>query len=159
MLKKKMPTEKELKYFKGNPGNRKKPVYKYAYDEKYGCPRRVLNGYTDIQEFIQMSADDVDFSAIGKMLVDTKKNVVDHFTTKDGKVLDLTGQPRNIHEYAAMHNKLTESYNALPDDIRGLFGSFDSFRAAYINGSMKNVLTTYVESKKVNPEMVEGDVK
>lgn len=139
MLKTKLPSKP--KWFTCPAGNRKKPVYKYEYDEKYGCPRRVLNGYTDLHEYIQASADDVDFKSIGKMLVDNRNNVVSHFVSKDGEVFDQTGLPRNIHEVNALHNKMKASFDGLDPEIKKIFNDdFEVFRSAYKKGNLAAML-------------------
>lgn len=97
-------------------GKKDRPIYKYVYSDKYGCPRRVLNGYINQHDFIQESKDSVDFKSLGKMLVDTKANIVDHFVDKDGQVIDITGQPRDIHEASKLMNDLHESYDKLPSE-------------------------------------------
>lgn len=147
MLNQKMPSK--ILELKCNAGDRKKPVYKYVYDEKYGCPRRVHNGDINIQDIIQQSADDVDFKSIGKMLVDNRDNVLSHFDATGERVIDTTLMPRNIHEYEALHNKMKASFEGLPADVKALFGNdFDSFRTAYLNGTMQTTFKTYADSKK-----------
>ena len=151
MLETKLP--KKPKWFRCPAGDRKKPVYKYVYDEKYGCPRRVLNGYSDWFDYIQASADDVDFKSIGKMLVDNRNNVVSHFISKDGEVFDATGLPRNIHEVNALHNKMMDSFNNLDPEIKVLFNNdFEVFRKAYKHGNLAAMLQpkteTVVEKKE-----------
>lgn len=158
MLIQKMPAKTKL--YSVNSGTRKKAVYKYAYDEAYGCPRRVLNGYTDFQDYIQASADDVDFNAIGKMLVDTTQNVVGHFKV-EGKTFDMTGVPRNIHEFDALHNKIKAEFDGFPVDIKNLFGNkVEDFKRAYLNGSIGSIMDAYYKSK-IGPaktvEQKEGD--
>lgn len=138
---------KEVKTYGCNPGNKKRPLYKYVYDEKYGCPRRVLNGYMDVQDFIQQSVDDVDFKAIGKMLVDNRDNVISHFEGDD-RIIDTTLQPRNVHEFQALHNKMKASFEGLPDDIKALFGNdFQTFAKAYQSGTMKQTFDTYAAAQ------------
>ena len=158
MLKQKMPSDKEVKRFSCPAGDRKKPVYKYVFDENYGCPRRVLNGYTDLQDFIQQSADDVDFASIGKMLVDTKNNVLSHFVSKDGEVVDVTGLPRNIHEVNALHNKMKASFDSLPQDVKVMFNNdFDTFRKAYNKGNLAQILSA--SEKKVEKVTTESETE
>lgn len=141
MLKHKMPNEKDIHNIPSPSGDRKKPVYKYVYDEKYGCPRRVLNGYVDFQDSIEEFKDDIDFSAIGKMLVDNRNNVISHFVSKDGEVVDVTGLPRNIHEINALHNKMKASFDGLDPEIRKIFNDdFDVFRSAYKKGNLAAML-------------------
>ena len=138
-------------------GSRKKTVYKYVYDERYGCPRRVANGEIDVHEMIQAYSDDVDFKAIGKMLVDTRDNVKSHFTDINGEVIDVTGQPRNIHEYEALHDKMMSQFDALPADLKALFGgSFDGYRKAYADGSMVSIFETYGKSLEIDNKSTEG---
>lgn len=109
-----------------------KTIYKYEYSEKLHCPRRVKTGEASIQDLIQSFADDIDFKNIGKMLVDTRDNVVSHFTDQNGEIVDVTGSPRDIHEFNALQNKMIEQFNALPEDIRVLFGNdFTNFRKSY----------------------------
>ena len=101
--------QKERKEHFCKAGKATKPVYKYVYDEKHACPRRVLNGEVNVQDMIQSYADDVDFAAMGKMLVANKENVIDHFAL-NGEIQDVTGLPRNIHEMSALHNKMKEEF-------------------------------------------------
>lgn len=146
----KMPKKVE---FKLNARHSKdKTVFKYVFDEKHGCPRRVPNGKVDVQAMIQSYADDVDFKAIGKMLVDTRDNVVSHFTDVNGEVVDVTGLPRNIHEYEALHNKMKQKYEELPEGLKTLFGSFEGYKSAYNSGKMNDILNTYVKSLQPVPE-------
>ena len=139
----KMP--KTISRFNSPSGSRKKTTYKYVYSEKHGCPRRVPNGEVDIQDMIQSYADDVDFKSIGKMLVDTRDNVVSHFSL-NGEVMDITGLPRNIHEYEAMHNKMKAEYEKLPEDLKTLFGSFDSFSTSWQDGRIGSIIDTSYKS-------------
>lgn len=149
---------KVIQQFGSDPGSEKRTAWKYVYDEKYGCPRRVKNGEINVQDMIQQSADDVDFKSIGKMLVDNRDNVVSHFDANGERVVDTTLMPRNIHEYEALHNKMKASFDGLPDDIKVLFGNdFDSFRTAYLNGTIQTTFKTYADSKKVQPTEGEGD--
>lgn len=137
-----------------HPGSRKKTVFKYVYDEKHGCPRRVENGQVDVQDLIQAYADDIDFKAIGKMLVDTRDNVKSHFDL-NGEIMDMTGLPRNIHEYEALHNKMKAEFEKLPTDQKALFNdSFDNFRTAWSGGTLETILKAYEASKTVKTEDV-----
>lgn len=132
-------------------GNRKKPLYKYEYDENLHCPRRVKNGEMDLADFIQASADDVDFKSIGKMLVDTRDNVIDHFKM-EGETLDITALPRNIHEYELLHNKMKANFDGLPSDMKVLFqNDFEIFSRAWKNGSITQVLSKYYAKPAVVP--------
>ena len=151
-----IPKLKEHKTFYAPAGKQTKTVYKYVYDEKYACPRRVANGQVNIQEMIQSYADDVDFAALGKMLVANKENVVDHFDL-NGEVQDVTGLPRNIHEYEALHNKMKAEFEKLPQDMRNLFGSFDNFSNAWRNGTIGGVLDTYYKSLQKTPDIKKTD--
>lgn len=154
------PTEKREIHYAAS-GSRKKVVYKYVYDEKYACPRRVVNGEVDIQDMIQAYADDVDFAAMGKMLVANRDNVLDHFVL-NGEVQDVTGLPRNIHEYQALHNKMKEEFEKMPGDLQALFGSFDGFREAWSSNRIGSMLDTYYkgqeESVSVEPKKEEGEL-
>ena len=67
-----MPDVKKITLFTAPTGKKTKPTYKYVYDEKYGCPRRVISGEIDIDAYIQQAADDVDFKALGQMIVEYK---------------------------------------------------------------------------------------
>lgn len=152
----KMPKSLKINYC--HPGDKKRPLYNYKFDEKYGCPRRVLNGYMDQQEYIQQSADDVDFKAIGKMLVDNRDNVITHFTSDTGEIIDVTGQPRNIHEYNNLQNKMREEFEAMPTDIKALFANdFDTFSKSYRNGTLGSTLETYYKSKVEPAPTEEGE--
>ncbi len=138
---------KEVKFKGSSAGNKKKPVYKYVYDEKYGCPRRVLNGYIDLQEFIQQSANDVDFKTLGKMLVDTRLNIIGHFEV-DGEVFDQTALPRDVREYETLYNKIKGEFDSLPVGIKELFGNdLGQFKNAWMNGSIGTILNTYYQSQ------------
>lgn len=153
---------KKLKTNFSPSGDRKKPAWRYEYNEALKCPTRVLNGYVDLQDFIQQSADDVDFKAIGKMLVDTKANVIDHFVSRDGEVVDVTGMPRNVHEFEALHNKLRKEFDALPADMKILFDNdFNLFSSAYRKGTIGTTLDTYFKSKAepAKTEVVENGTK
>lgn len=152
----KMP--KTVKFFFSSCGSKEKTVFKYVYSEKHGCPRRVPNGKVNIHDLIQSYADDVDFKSIGKMLVDTRDNVVSHFTDVNGEIVDVTGQPRNIHEYEALHNKMKKQFEELPEDLRNLFGgSFDGYRKAYSDGTMGSIFETYAKSLQGDGE--KGDAE
>lgn len=148
----KMP--KSHKHIFSNAGKKEKLIYKYVYDEKHGCPRRVKNGVVNIDDFIQQSADTVDFKAIGQMLVDTRDNVVSHFSSVEGETIDLTGQPRNIHEFEALHNKIKSSYENYPDELKALFGSYEGFVTAYKSGTVGKIIENHynVQAQK-NPEV------
>lgn len=156
----KMP--KTIKRFPTPSGSKEKVTYKYEYDPKYGCPRRVVSGKVDLQAYIQASADDVDFKAIGKMLVDNRDNVLSHFEL-EGETMDITGLPRNIHEYEALHNKMLKSYEGLPSDIKALFSNdFDVFASSWKNGTIGTVLNNYYtsQSQKADVKTDEnGEVK
>lgn len=143
---------KKVKVLHSSCGSAEKTVFKYVYSEKHGCPRRVPNGKVNVQELIQSYADDVDFKAIGKMLVDTRDNVVSHFTDVNGEVVDVTGLPRNIHEFEALHNKMKAKYDELPEQLKNLFGGFDGYKTAYSNGKMTEILNTYVKSLEPAPQ-------
>lgn len=141
-----------IKEFLSN-GNRKKAIYKYEYSETKHCPVRVPNGFMDLHDFIQQSADDIDFKAIGQMLVDTRENVVDHFKV-NGETFDMTGLPRDIHEYELMHNKLQNRFEELPDDMKALFGNdFNNFKRSWNDGSFTSIMKTYF--KPADPAPVE----
>lgn len=127
-------------------GKKDKIAFKYEYSEKHGCPRRVQNGKVNFDDMIQSYSDDVDFKAIGKMLVDTRDNVVSHFDL-NGEVMDVTGLPRNIHEYEALHNKMKSEYEKLPDDLKTLFNNdFDQFSKSWKTGQIGSVMDTYYKS-------------
>lgn len=135
-----------IRKFYCSPGERKKPLYKYEFDPAYGCPRRVKSGEMDIQDFIQQSADDVDFKAIGKMLVDTRDNVAGHFNL-EGEIMDVTKLPRNIHEYEALHNKMLAEFEGLPAGVKSLFNNdFNLFSSAWKSGTIGSTLDTYYKS-------------
>lgn len=139
--------KKQYKFIFSPSGKKDRPVYKYVYDEKYGCPRRVLNGYYDFHDFIQEGRDNVDFKSLGEILVDSKKNIIDHFVDKDGQIVDVTGQPRNIHEANKLYNDLRESFNSLPDGLKALFDNdFETFRGSYNAGTMGSKIEGYYKS-------------
>lgn len=150
----KMP--KSVKVLHQHAGKKEKPIYKYVYDEKHGCPRRVQTGICNIDEFIQQSADTVDFKAIGQMLVDTRDNVVSHFSSVEGETIDITGQPRNIHEYADLQAKIKSSFESYPEELKVLFGSFEGFSRAYRNGSVGQVIDSYYKSLSKEEVATEG---
>lgn len=145
---------KNLKLKTCPAGSKSKEVFKYEYDQKYGCPRRVKNGSIDIDEYIQQSKDSVDFAAMGKMLLNTKDNVIDHFSI-NGEVFDQTALPRNIHEYEALHNKMKTSFEGLTPDIKAIFGNdFAVFAKVYQSGNIKKALAGAFkkpEEKQVPP--------
>lgn len=149
---------KDIKQFNSCAGSPEKIVYKYEYSEKHGCPRRVANGKVNVQDMIQSYADDVDFKSIGKMLVDTRDNVVSHFDM-NGEIQDVTGLPRNIHEYEALHNKMKAEYEKLPPELKNLFNNdFGSFTQSWRSGNIGKVLDTYYKSIQ-KTEKVEEEVK
>ena len=128
-------------------GSKDRPLYKYVYDEAYGCPRRVLNGHYDFHAFIQEGRDSVDFNSLGKILVDTKANIIDHFVSKDGEVVDITGTPRNIHEASKLFNDLKDNFDALPKELKALFDdSFNSFSISYRNGTLGSKFKSFYDS-------------
>lgn len=139
-----IPTKKRSVHY-ANSGKKTKVVYKYVYDEKHGCPRRVPNGEMNIQDMIQSYADDVDFAALGKMLVANKENVIDHFAM-NGEVEDITGLPRNIHEMNALHNKMVEEYEKIEPGFKQMFGSLDAFKQAWSSGRLGEMYDTYIKS-------------
>lgn len=139
-----IPDKKRTEHF-ASSGCKTKTVYKYVYNEAYACPRRVANGQINVDDMIQQYADDVDFVQLGKMLVANKENVVDHFAL-NGEVQDVTGLPRNIHEYEYLHNKIKEEYEKMPDELKNLFGSFEGFRSSWTSGTIGGVLDTYYKS-------------
>ena len=147
---------KKIKFLCVPAGEKEKTVFKYVYSEKHGCPRRVANGKVNVQDLIQSYADDVDFKAIGKMLVDTRDNVVSHFTDCNGEIIDVTGQPRNIHEFEALHNKMKAKFEELPDGLKELFGNdFNQFAKSYREGTIGSIFETY--SKSIAEPTVKGD--
>jgi len=148
---------KQIKKFYCSAGSKTKVVFKYVYDEKYACPRRVANGEVSIDDMIQSYADDVDFSVMGKMLVANKDNVLDHFIL-NGEIQDVTGLPRNIHEYEYLHNKMKEEYQKLPTDLQNIFGSFEGFRNAWSENRISSILDTYYKSFET-PSADEGENK
>lgn len=132
-------------------GKKMKQLYKYEYSEALGCPDRVPNGMMDLHDYIQQSANDVDFKSIGKMLVDTRDNVASHFTDDKGQELDITRLPRNIHEYEALNNKMRKSFDELDPDVKRLFADdFDVFSKSWRNGSIKGVFDTYNKAKQAD---------
>lgn len=136
-------TLKKHKLLKTPAGSKTKPVYKYVYNEKYGCPRRVISGEIDIDAYIQQAADDVDFKALGQMIVDSRDNVVSHFQM-EGEVLDVTKLPRNIEEYQALYVKMQDEFNKLPVEMKALFGNdINQFRTCWMNGSIGSILDGY----------------
>lgn len=156
-----MPDFKKVKHVKTPTGSRKKKIYKYVYDEKYGCPRRVVSGEIDIFAYIQEAANDVDFKALGAMLVDARNNVLSHFEI-EGETLDITGLPRNIQEYESLYNKMNDEFNKLPAELKALFGNdIAHFRSCWMNGSIANILDAYYKSvtSQVTPSEVNKDVK
>lgn len=147
-----LPTAKTYKVFKTPCGKKTKPTYKYVYDEKYGCPRRVVSGEINIFEYIQQAADDVDFKALGQMIVDSRDNVVSHFQM-EGQVLDVTKLPRNIEEYESLYNKMSDEFNKLPADMKALFGNdINQFRSAWMSGSIGGILDGYYKGISNTPE-------
>lgn len=146
-----LPDVKSIKEFFAPSGSKTKKVFKYVYNEKYGCPRRVVNGVMDLDEYIQQSANDVDFKAMGKMLVDTRSNVISHFDV-DGELLDVTGLPRDVREYEKLYNKITKEFGELPDGVRELFGNdVAQFRQAWLNGSLGSIIGNYYQSQQPGP--------
>lgn len=131
-----MPDQKKSFKKKSLVYPKTKPLYKYEFNPAYGCPRRVKSGEMDLHDYIQQSADDVDFKSIGKMLVDTRDNVIDHFSL-NGEVMDVTKLPRNIHEYEQMHNTMLKEFNNLPAELKVLFqDDFNLFANAWKSGKL-----------------------
>ena len=136
---------KVRKTFYASAGKKLKKVYKYVYSEELQCPRRVENGFINVDEMIQSYKDDVDFAALGKMLVTNKENVIDHFAL-NGEIQDVTGLPRNIHEYEALYNKMKEEYEKIPEELKSMFGSFDGFSEAWRSNRIGSMIDTYYKS-------------
>lgn len=152
-------TQDEKKLIKAtcSPGSRKKVLYKYEFDTAYGCPRRVPSGEMDLQDYIQQSADDVDFKAIGKMLVDTRDNVISHFDL-NGEVMDVTKMPRSIQEYEAIHNNMLKEFDAIDPGIKSLFGNdFEQFAKAWRNGSLPTILDNYQKAQTTAQQFNESE--
>lgn len=100
----------------------------------------------DLHDYIQQSADDVDFKSIGKMLVDTRDNVIDHFSL-NGEVMDVTKLPRNIHEYEQMHNTMLKEFNNLPAELKVLFqDDFNLFANAWKSGKIGSILDAHYKN-------------
>lgn len=158
-----LPSIKDVKKYKRKSapiGSKTKPVYDFKYDEKYGCPRRVIKGVLDLDEYIQQCADDIDFKALGKMIVDTRDNVVSHFTM-EGEMFDQTALPRDVRELESLYKTMYAEFDKLPSDVKALFGDdFNQFKTSWMNGSIGNVLDAYYKSLTPAPTTSEeGETK
>ena len=155
------PLPKKLVTFKAEIGSPKKVVYKYELDPDYGCPRRVPNGFVDIDDFIQESADDIDFKSLGRALIGQGERDVRHHFFSDEPIVDASQLPHNIHELSAMHNKLKKEFDALPEGLQALFeNDYEKFIAAGKNGTVGQTIQDYYtaqQSSAAEPAAAEKD--
>lgn len=142
-----LPYPDEIKFHFANKGKRKKVVYVPGPSDRLGRPEFVPNGLVDVQDFIDASADDIDFKALGNVLVGTGGDVRHHFFS-DAPITDVTQLPRNIHELSAMHNKLKKEFDQLPDGLRFLFNDdYESFIKAGKDGSIGQIFGDYYQAQ------------
>lgn len=145
----KLPSK--LKEFFSPAGTRKQVVYKYEMDEKLGCPVRVPNGFIDLDDFIQQSADDIDFKALGTALIgaDASLDGVNARFRTDAPLVDISGLPKDVHQLSAMHNKLKQDFDNLPADLQNLFDNdYSLFIDAARKGTIGKTINDYYTAQQ-----------
>lgn len=116
-------------------GDRFEEIYEMA--DPNGSEFEIQKGSKkfDIQEYIDSFSDSVDINSI-----------VERFTKGDftaipvpdfnGRYVDISGIPDNIHELKEMSDALREVYNSLSPDQMAKIGDFNDFLASIDNNSL-----------------------
>lgn len=101
-----------------NPGNRMQPHYRQKYDEQ-GHAYLVKDGETDIYEIIQSHKEECDINVLLARYAAGDMAVI-----HPGAVYaDISNIPDNIVEMMNIINANREKFDALPVEIKELFGN------------------------------------
>ena len=132
-----------------NHGSRIAPVYKRTYvkDLDKNLVKKVDE--TDLYEFIQASRSTTDLAVLQKRFMELGEipQVDPNYGSND-----LTKYPSNIHEVYSMVNDVDNSWNSLPESIRGIFGSKDSYLRSVLDGTYQATLVAAINQKQEKKE-------
>lgn len=110
---------KKFKRAYSNPGERLKYDYREVIDED-GKFRIEPDGVTDIQEFIEASADSVDINNIIDRYIAGDESA---FEKLEGMYADVSGMPRNLMDIMNINLRVEQAFNELPNDIKNVYGN------------------------------------
>lgn len=130
-------------------GSRFAPVFKRVYDND--LDRNVVKKVdeTNLYEFIQASRSTTDLAVLQKRFMELGEIPV---ADPSYGSHDLTKYPSNIHEVYAMVNDVDTSWNSLPESIRNIFGSKDTYLKSVLDGTYQATLVAAINQKQEKKE-------
>lgn len=135
-----------------NPGLTTRKTFKFEYDEEYKCPRRVITGEIDWQGYIEASKDSTDINLIVQR-ANNGNNA--GLNVMNGVYEDISELPSNMQDLSKFADNIRNDFDKFPDEVKKLFGDYQTFMNMTINGSVNNILADYAnkiinENKEVN---------
>lgn len=142
-------------------GSKYKVNAKLSVDPVSGKKKAEPGEKIDLDAYIQASKSSCDITTIVAKLKAGDESVIN---VRQGFYGDTTILPKDINDINAiekMNNQARESFDKLPDEIKGLFDNDPSkFFSAVLNQSAESVIQSYVNSKaeatEPEAEKVEG---
>lgn len=122
-------------------------TYKVEYD-KQGKRHLVISGTEDVYKSIQSFKDDTDIYKIISRYFNGDISAVD---PNKGFYADLTGIPKNVHDWFNKTEQAKELYSGLPTDFKIKFGnSINEFMTSLYGNDFESKYNDYVASKNPN---------
>lgn len=106
----------------------------------------------DLDAMIQAAKASTDIASIvarAKMGDESVLNVKSGFTG------DSVNLPKDLYDYKAMndlYDKVSASYNTLPEGVQAAFGSSEAYLNAILNNQADAIISKYNESQKADSE-------
>ena len=133
-------------------GNSLAPVYKRVYDDE--LDRYIVKKVdeTNITEFIQASRSQTDLATLQKRFIELGEIPSVDPTLTYG---DNTVMPSDIHSLYNMVNDVDGNFKKLPEPVRQVFGTSQSYLKAILDGSYEKKLAEAFAPKQNNANETE----
>lgn len=157
-------SEQKKEIFYSPSGEKIQPVYGMVFDKD---KQKAVPGITGTQDWyaqIQSYKEGTELHSVLSMIRNgvIPQGQIDRYIGQIDKnsYFDVTGVPTSFVEASELDYKITEQYNALPADLKAVFGSdIDQMRADVKSGAFNDKVKAYFESKKKSEVTPNADAK
>ena len=150
-------SENKRQIFYSPSGEKIQPVYGMVFNKGNQKAEPGITGTQDWYGQIQSYKEGTELHSVLSMIQNgvIPQSQIDRYIGQIDKnsYFDVTGVPTSFVEASELDYKITEQYNALPADLKAVFGSdIDQMRADVKSGAFNDKVKAYFESKK-KPEV------
>lgn len=136
-------------------GSGKSRHVEYKWSDKFNCMIPFMGDEFNLYEQIQLSKTSCDLDMIIKR---AKAGDTSVLNVRAGSYADVSTIPDNLNDLNALHNRINDSFNNFPKEIKDLFGGkLDNFSNAVADGSYEKTINDYYTA--INQNKQDKEVK